>query len=82
MLFYLIPSLDIEKSAPILVGRIKEDQNRPSLTTNADPLAEMLETLRIRHPIYQKVANYIVQTGEMDPRQVAERILRIYATVK
>jgi shikimate kinase len=45
-----------------LYRRLKHDTNRPLLQV-ADPMAKLRELFAQRHPLYEKTAHYIVDTG-------------------
>lgn len=82
LVFYLLPSPDMEKSAAILTERIKGDATstslRPSLTGDSDPAKEMLSTLKQRTDFYFSAASHITYTGSKKPSEVAKDIAGIY----
>jgi len=51
----------------------KTDQTRPSLT-NLDGYAEVVQLLEQRAEVYAECADYIVDTGQLSPQQIADRI--------
>jgi len=70
-LFWLKASLDT------LLKRIGNDSYRPSLT--GKPLREDMEAvLAERSPIYERAADFIIETEDKTPEEVAEEIIKIY----
>ena len=60
-----------------LLRRIGNDQSRPSLTGKSQR-EDMEAVLAERRPIYQRVANFIVDTEGKTPEEVAEAIAKLY----
>lgn len=56
-----------------IVGRIREDTQRPSLTGKTF-LEEIEEVLSERTPKYQESADYEIETNHLSPKGVAEKI--------
>tara|TARA_Y100000590_G_scaffold248738_1_gene279502 strand:- start:2725 stop:3201 length:477 start_codon:yes stop_codon:yes gene_type:complete len=56
-----------------LIERTQRDSGRPLLETD-DPTALMLELLEQREPIYQQVADLIVDTGAMTMEEIVKEI--------
>lgn len=56
-----------------LIERTQQDASRPLLETE-DPTARMLELLEQRGPIYQQVADLIVDTGAMTMEEIVREI--------
>lgn len=61
--------------APVedLIERTQRDSNRPLLNTD-DPAARMRELLEQRDPMYQQIADLIVDTGTMNLAEVIREI--------
>ena len=55
--------------------RTARDKNRPLLMT-PDPEAKIRELMKIREPLYQEVADIIVNTNRRSPRSVSAEIVR------
>ncbi len=60
-----------------LLRRIGNDQSRPSLTGKS-PREDMEAVLAERSPIYQRVADFIVDTEGKMPEEIAEAIAKLY----
>lgn len=54
--------------------RIKKDKNRP-LLQNGNPKAVLEKLLLEREPLYQEVADIVVATGRMHPKQMLMHVL-------
>lgn len=63
----------LHASVEKLVERTQRDSNRPLLNTD-DPDARMRELLEQRDPIYQQVADLIVDTGAMTMAEIVREI--------
>ncbi len=57
-----------------LYERVRHDRNRPLLTT-ADPLARLRELYLERDPLYQSVADLVMETGAQGVQALARRLL-------
>ena len=57
-----------------LYQRTKADRNRPLLQT-ADPLGRIRELLALREPMYESVADVVVDTGKMSIARLVQKIL-------
>ena len=55
--------------------RTSRDKNRPLLQT-ADPAAKIAELMKIRDPLYQEVADIVVDTNRRSPRMVGQEIIK------
>ena len=55
--------------------RTSRDKNRPLLQT-ANPAAKIAELMKIREPLYQEVADIVVDTNRRSPRMVGQEIIR------
>jgi shikimate kinase len=71
----------LKAEAQILRQRIEKDQGagtvRPSLT-GQDPLKEIQAVLVQRHPVYQQVCDFMIDTEGYSVRDVAMRILNSF----
>lgn len=56
-----------------LVERTHKDKKRPLLQV-ADPEAKIRELIAQRHPLYQEVADLVIQTDRRGPKAVAQDI--------
>ena len=71
-IFYLRASLET------LEQRLKTDTTRPLLKTNGETLAEKLTNLlETRAPIYESVADYIIDVDGKEPGQIAREVLAL-----
>lgn len=61
--------------APVdqLVDRTRRDANRPLLDTD-NPGARLREIMEIREPLYQEVADLVVDTGKLNMQDVLKQI--------
>lgn len=61
--------------APVdqLVDRTRRDANRPLLDTD-NPGARLREIMEIREPLYQEVADLVVDTGKLNMQDVLKKI--------
>jgi len=83
---YLLPSLDLEKTARILAERVRRDpksaEQRPPLGEDDNEVkakeerefTAMFKTVRYRHPFYDAAAHEMVLTKGKTDEQVAEDI--------
>lgn len=55
--------------------RTSRDKNRPLLQT-PDPAARIAELMKIRDPLYNEVADIVVDTNRRSPRMVSQEIVR------
>lgn len=55
--------------------RTRHDRNRPLLQT-ADPLAKLKELYRQRDPLYNEVADIVVQSGKQSAQQLMMKLLQ------
>jgi shikimate kinase len=58
-----------------IICRIKDNTNRPSLTGEKSFLEEVQEVLAERAPKYQAAAHVAIDTDNLSPRDVAEKII-------
>ncbi|MBW1933782.1 MAG: shikimate kinase [Deltaproteobacteria bacterium] len=59
------------------VSRIHGDTERPALTAGKTFTEEVTEVLERRIPKYKSAAKYEIDTDELTPEQVADRIIKI-----
>ncbi len=67
----------LKANTDTLLSRIGNDQSRPSLTGKS-PREDMEAVLAERSPIYQRVADFIVDTEGKMPEEIAEAIAKLY----
>ncbi|MFH2028363.1 MAG: shikimate kinase [Nanoarchaeota archaeon] len=60
-----------------IIGRIKEETDRPSLTGDKSFIDEIEAVLKERMPKYKKAADYEVATDNFSKEEVADKIIRI-----
>ena len=58
-----------------IVARIQDDTQRPALTEGRSFTEEVAEVLERRTPLYRAAAHLAIDTDELTPEQVAERIV-------
>lgn len=62
-----------------LLNRLQADTSRPLLQNSAETLEEKLtRLLRERTPVYESVADYIVDVDEKSPVEIAEQIAAFF----
>jgi shikimate kinase len=71
LVVYLTASIDQ------LVERTYKDKKRPLLQV-ADPEAKIRSLIAERHPLYEQVADVVVQTDRRSPKAVANEIAQFY----
>lgn len=64
----------LEASVEVQWTRTKKDKNRP-LLQNSNPKRVLEELYARRHPLYKQVADLVVPTSRMYPRQMVAQIL-------
>ena len=65
-----------------LAGRLKVDGTRPLLQTSAETLkGRLLRLLQERTPIYEAVADYIVDVDGKTPEKIAEEIIAMVGVI-
>ena len=68
----------LRASLDTLAKRLKVDGSRPLLQTSSETLRDRLEKLmRERVPVYEHVADYIVDVDEKECEQIAREIIEI-----
>ena len=65
----------LRASLKLQVERTSRDKNRPLLQT-ANPEKTIKQLMKIREPLYQEVADIIVDTNRRNPRTVSKEIYR------
>ncbi len=65
----------LRASIQLQVERTSRDKNRPLLQTE-DPEKTIKQLMKIREPLYQEVADVIVDTNRRNPRTVSKEIYR------
>ncbi|NOY70092.1 MAG: shikimate kinase [Deltaproteobacteria bacterium] len=68
----------LKASVDMIVSRIQGDIERPSLTGEKNFTAEVAEVLERRAPKYASAAQYEIDTEQLTPGQVADRIIEIW----
>ncbi|MDX9788553.1 MAG: shikimate kinase [Desulfobacterales bacterium] len=66
----------LKASVATIVSRIQGDTERPSLTGEKSFTEEVSEILTKRLPKYQRAAQYEIDTDQLTPQQVADKICR------
>lgn len=64
----------LQVSVPTLLKRIGYDTNRPSLTGKS-PKEDMEETLKNRYDLYKNAADIVIDTENLNVKEVVEHIL-------
>jgi len=67
----------LKASTGAIVSRIQGDTERPSLTGEKSFTEEVKEVLERRTPIYASAAQYEIDTENLTPDQVADKIIKI-----
>lgn len=67
----------LRASADVIVSRIQGDTERPSLTGEKSFTDEVAEVLEQRTPKYSSAAQYEIDTDQLAPEQIADRIIEI-----
>jgi len=67
----------LKASPDMLLRRIGNDQNRPSLTGRS-PREDVKAVFAEREPIYEQVADFIIDVEDKPPEEVAEIIIKLY----
>lgn len=69
----------LRASVEDLYRRTCRDQNRPLLAT-ADPRGRLTDLLQQREPLYQEVADLVIETGGVQVSRVVDTLLRTLST--
>jgi shikimate kinase len=76
LIFWLKASVDT------IVSRIQDDTERPALTDGKTFTEEIEDVLEPRIPKYKSAAQYEIDTDNLTPEQVADRIINIVSKVR
>jgi shikimate kinase len=68
----------LKASVDTIVSRIQGGTERPSLTGGKGFTEEVAEVLERRTPKYKSAAQYEIDTDELTPEQVADRVIEIW----
>jgi shikimate kinase len=68
----------LKASVGAIVSRIQGGTERPSLTGEKSFTEEVAEVLERRTPKYRSAAQYEIDTEQLTPEQVADRIIQIW----
>ena len=68
----------LKASVDRIVSRIQGGTERPALTAGKTFIEEVTEVLERRIPKYKNAAQYEIDTDELTPEQVADRIIKIW----
>ena len=68
----------LKASVDRIVSRIQGGTERPALTAGKTFTEEVTEVLERRIPKYKSAAQYEIDTDELTPEQVADRIIKIW----
>jgi shikimate kinase len=71
----------LKASVPVIVERIQESTERPSLTEGKSFLEEVEEVLSERTPLYQAAADREIDTDALTPAAIADEIIREFRTL-
>ena len=66
----------LKGSPECLYERVRDDKGRPLLDTD-DRLARIRDMLKVRGPVYEDVADHIIETDDLSPDQVVKAIVNI-----
>ncbi len=72
----------LKASVETIVSRIADDTQRPALTEGKTFTEEIAEVLERRTPKYRDAARYEIDTNDLSPEQIADRIEEIYQQAK
>ena len=67
----------LKASVDTIVRRIAGDDQRPALVEGKTFTEEVAEVLEERRPKYQSAAHYEIETDDLTPAQVAEKIIML-----
>jgi shikimate kinase len=71
----------LKASVDAIVSRIQGDTERPALTAGKTFTEEVTEVLEQRIPKYKSSAQYEIDTDDLTPEQVADRVIEIWQQV-
>lgn len=67
----------LKASVDVIVSRIQKGTERPALTSGKTFTEEVKEVLEQRDPKYRSAAQYEINTDELNPQQVTDRVIEI-----
>lgn len=67
---YLVTSIDEQ------VRRTARDKKRPLLNSE-DPRKVLTDLMGVRHPLYEEIADYVIDTDGRSPKSVAQELVRM-----
>jgi shikimate kinase len=68
----------LKAPVPKIIERIKDDKNRVSLTGKKSAVHEVEEVLAKRSPLYEKSADFVIDTGSKSLSKISEYIISLY----
>lgn len=68
----------LKASVPTIVARIKGNDDRPALTDGKTFTEEVAEVLERRTPLYHAAAMYEIDTDDLRPEEIADKIVKIF----
>ncbi len=68
----------LKASVATIVGRIKGNNDRPSLTVGKTFTEEVAEVLERRTPLYAAASMYEIDTDNLEPGEIAAKIIEIF----
>lgn len=71
----------LKASVDKIVSRIKGSSNRPALSAGKTFTEEVTDVLERRLPMYKSAAQYEIDTNELTPEQVVDRVVEIWKKV-
>ncbi|MDY6824882.1 MAG: shikimate kinase [Thermodesulfobacteriota bacterium] len=66
----------LKASVDVIVSRICTDTQRPSLTEGKTFTGEVAEVLNRRTPLYEAAAHHNIDTDDLTPAEIADKIIR------
>jgi len=69
----------LKASVPTIVSRIQGGTERPALTAGKSFTEEVAEVLERRNPKYQSAADFEIDTDQLTPGQIADRIAALWS---
>ncbi len=70
---YLMTSIDEQ------VRRTARDKKRPLLNTE-EPRKVLTDLMSLRHPLYEEIADYVIDTDGRSPKSVAQELTRMLSS--
>lgn len=68
----------LKASVETIVSRIQGDTQRPSLTSGKAFTEEVTQVLERRIPLYKRAAQYEIDTDQLTPEQVADKVIEVF----